>query len=69
MKRLKRGYYTCDICETYWHIVPKYYGEGYVKAVVTMYYKNGEYKDYLVDKKKFKLYNDKVTHWKEYKRD
>lgn len=61
-----KGYYTTDINETYWYVIPVYSNAVYTKAKVTMYYKNGQYKDHEVDTSKFKLYHDRINHWKPY---
>jgi len=66
MELLKKGYYTCDICETYWLVVPMSYSEDQVNARVVMYYKNGEYKDTELEVSRFKLDYKNITHWKEY---
>lgn len=66
MKKLNKGYYTCDVSDLYVYVVPQSYKEDYVKATVIMYYKYGEYKDYEVDKGEYKLYYNNINHWYEY---
>ena len=64
--KLEKGYYTCDICETYWYVNPVYRGANYTKAKVEMFYKSGQYKGYSLGSKKYKLYHDRIKHWEKY---
>lgn len=61
-----RGYYTIDNSDLYWSFIPKYKSDAYVKCKLTLYYKKGTMKDMPLESKNYKLYYDKIEHWKRY---
>lgn len=63
---LKKGYYTCDINETYWYVEPLERNGKVTIAEVEMFYKSGQYKDYSLGVEVFELDHKNITHWYEY---
>lgn len=61
---MNKGYYTIDNSDLYWYYKPRSKG----KATVTLFYKYGIYKDMMVDKDTYVINEDRIRHWKEYKR-
>ena len=64
--RTRKGHYTTEQSDLYWNFIPRYYGDGYIKAKVTLYYKKGKYKGWVVEAKNYKIKDKDITHWKPY---
>lgn len=64
--RMKRGFYTITNSDLYLEFIPKYYGDGYIKAKIRLFYKYGKYKDVMIEQKNYKIYDKDITHWKKY---
>lgn len=66
MMNIKSGYYTTDGSDLYLHISVKYQNDEYVKGKVKLFYKKGDYKDYMLEEKNYKMLKKNIGHWKPY---
>lgn len=62
-----KGLYHIDNSDLYLLCIPKYYGETYFKCRIYLFYKEGTYKDQMIEQDKtYKIRYQDITHWKRY---
>ena len=64
--KIKSGYYTTNSSDLYLHISVKYQNDEYVKGKVKLFYKKGDYKDFMLEEKTYKMLKKNIEHWKPY---
>ncbi len=67
MNTIKSGLYTTDNSDLYMKVRVKYRSpKGYFKAKVSLHYKFGSYKGFMVEEGNYKIYYKYISHWKAY---
>ena len=64
---MKKGYYTIDNSDLYLYYIPRAsISENTVEATIMLFYKKGDYKDNIVERKTYLINLNSIKHWRSY---